>query len=368
MKKNKKRLIIGSVAILSVILISTVAFWLKGLYATFIELDAPVHGLIQPEWQITASTYDGLAFDEIHFFEDGTGRLVNNDGYEEMRWAFLGRRGGDSLVLTTSDHEELVFNVARGFGADHRDLILTTGAEAEQEMELTIGGYFTSTFNLIDRFSNNVLEQGRYRLILEGLQTTLIIVFATSVIGALFGVLICSLRMSKKWFLSMVAKVFIYFFRSLPVLLLLNLSFFVVFAGRGMSALTVAVIAFSFYHAACAAEVFRSGMLSIDKGQIEAATAMGFTKRQAFFYIIVPQAVRVIFPVYKGEMIRQTSVSSVVGFIGARDLMRALDIIRSATFDAFFPLFTAMVLYFAIIGLFTLILNLAEKLVSPRKV
>jgi len=366
MRKSKKRLIIGSIAILSVILVSTVAFWLKGLYATLIELD--VEGLIQPEWHITESTYEGLTFNEIHFFEDGTGRLVNDDGYEEMRWHFLGRRGGDQLVLTSSNNEEQTFNVSRGLREHERDLFLTSPPDADQEIQLTIGGYFTPTFNLIDDFSHNILEQGRYRLILEGLQTTLIIVFATSIIGALIGVVICSCRMSKNVLLSSIAKVMIYFFRSLPVLLLLNLSFFVVFAGGRVSPLTATIVAFSLYHAACASEVFRSGMLSIEKGQIEAATAMGFTKRQSFFYIIVPQAVRVIFPVYKGEMIRQTSVSSVVGFIGVRDLMRSLDIIRSATFNAFYPLFTAVVLYFAIIGLFTLILNLIEKLVSPRKV
>jgi len=169
-----------------------------------------------------------------------------------------------------------------------------------------------SDMSIAERIYHNVIENGRYMLLVEGVQTTLIIVLLTCLLGGVMGLLVCAAKMNRNRVLSTLANVYIYFFRSIPVLLLLMLSFFVVFAGRGLSAVTISIIAFAFYHSAFAADIFRSGLLAIKKDQYEASTALGFTKMQAVFYIIIPQAVRIIFPIYKGEMIRQTSISSIV--------------------------------------------------------
>ena len=221
--------------------------------------------------------------------------------------------------------------------------------------------------NLADRIYKNFIYNDRYLLILEGIKNTLTIVILTCILGGLIGIIICSIRMSKNKVIAFLGKIYIFFFRGTPMLLLLIFSYFVVFANSGLSSITIAIIAFSIYHSTFAAEIFRSAIISIRDEQLEASVALGYTKKQAFFHILLPQVVRIIFPVYRGEIIRQTSITSVVGYIGVQDLTRATDIIRSQTFDALFPLACAGIIYFVIIGVLIFLLNIAEKLINPRK-
>ena len=211
-----------------------------------------------------------------------------------------------------------------------------------------------------------ILEE-RYKLILGGLKNTLIISFFASLVGCLIGGLICFFRVHKNKFFNNIAKVYIYLFRGIPIVLLLMLMYYIILNNSGMSGVGVSILTFSLYHGAYVAEIFRSGLLSVKSEQIEASTAIGFTKVQSLKYIILPQVIRIIFPVYKGEFITLVKLTSIVGYIGVRDLTRAIDIVRSQTFDALYPLVLATILYFILIGGITLILNLLEKLKNPRK-
>ena len=218
-----------------------------------------------------------------------------------------------------------------------------------------------------DRIYKNLLFDNRYLLILEGIKVTLVIALFSCLLGGLVGLLICSIRMAKNKYLSALAKVYIHFFRSIPIVLLLLLTYYMVFANVRLSAVSVSIVAFSLYHSAYVAEVFRSGLNSVDNVQIDVSISMGFTKWQSYMYIILPQAIRVVFPVYRGEFMTLIKLTSIVGYIGVRDLTRANDIIRSQTFDAFFPLLFAVLVYFIIIGVFTFILNILERMINPRK-
>ena len=126
--------------------------------------------------------------------------------------------------------------------------------------------------------------------------------------------------------------------RGTPVLVLLMLIFYVVFASVNINPVLAATVAFGMNFAAYVAEIFRTGIEGIDKGQTEAGIAMGFSKTKTFLYIVLPQTVRRILPVYKGEFISLVKMTSIVGYIAVQDLTKASDIIRSRTFDAFFPL------------------------------
>lgn len=143
--------------------------------------------------------------------------------------------------------------------------------------------------------------------------------------------------------------------------------YYIVFKNSRLSATIVSIFTFSFYHSAYTAEVFRAGLLSVKKDQIEASMSMGFTNIQTFFFIILPQVLRVIFPVYKGEFMTLIKLTSIVGYIGVRDLTRSIDIIRSQTFDALYPLIIATILYFIVIWIMNLILNIIERFLNPRK-
>jgi len=143
------------------------------------------------------------------------------------------------------------------------------------------------------------------------------------------------------------------------------LIFYVAFASVAINPTLVAIIAFGMNFAAYFAEIFRSGMSGLNKGQQEAGIAMGFTPTQTFMHILLPQTIVRILPVYKGELISLVKMTSVVGYIAVQDLTKAGDIIRSRTFDAFFPLVMVAVLYFLIAWILMQALEYLEWRIDP---
>ena len=214
---------------------------------------------------------------------------------------------------------------------------------------------------------SNLIQEQRYLLLLDGLQTTMLIALLSSLFGTLLGALVCYGRMSPNRLLSRAAMAYIAVLRGTPVLVLLMLVFYVVFASVNISPVLVAVLAFGMNFAAYVAEMFRSGIEGIDRGQTEAGLAMGFSKAATFLYIVLPQTVQRILPVYKGEVISMVKMTSIVGYIAVQDLTKASDIIRSRTFDAFFPLILVAVLYFFIAWILTRALDAVERRTDPRQ-
>ncbi|MEI6050924.1 MAG: ABC transporter substrate-binding protein/permease [Bacteroidota bacterium] len=218
-----------------------------------------------------------------------------------------------------------------------------------------------------DSFYNNIVREKRYLLIIDGLKATLLISIFAALLGTLLGGLVCFMRMSKRKILSAGAKLYITLLRGTPVLVLLMIIYYVVFASVNINPLFVAIVAFGLNFAAYVSEMFRTSIESIDKGQKEAGIAGGFTKIQTFIYIIMPQASRQVLPVYKGEFISLVKMTSIVGYIAVQDLTKASDIIRSRTFDAFFPLLVAAVFYLIIAWLLTWALGFIEVSVDPKR-
>lgn len=213
---------------------------------------------------------------------------------------------------------------------------------------------------------SNIIMENRYLIILDGLKTTVIIAVLSSIFGTLLGAVVCYMRMSPLPLLFIPAKVYIAIMRGTPVLVVLMLIFYVVFASVNISPIIVAVIAFGLNFAAYVAEIYRSGIESIDRGQAEAGIALGFTRVRTFIYIVLPQTVRRILPVYKGEFISLVKMTSIVGYIAVQDLTKASDIIRSRTFDAFFPLVMVAILYFLISWVLMQSLGYIEQLTDPK--
>lgn len=195
------------------------------------------------------------------------------------------------------------------------------------------------------RFNDNIIKEDRWKLLFEGLWETVVISFWAIIFGTLIGGFVCWMRMSRSRILSSIAKVFVDFIRGIPILVFLMILFYIVFASTPLTARWVAIIAFAINFGAYVSEMFRTGIQSIDKGQTEAGLALGFTKVATFFTFIVPQALKHIIPVYKGEVISIIKSTSVVGYIAIQDLTKVSDIIRSRTFDAFFPLIIVSIIY-----------------------
>lgn len=227
-----------------------------------------------------------------------------------------------------------------------------------------LGGVFK---NFKTSFHGNIIAEQRYLLIAGGLKTTAVISVCSVLLGTLLGAFICLLRMSKNRILNASSRVYISILRGIPVLVLLMLIFYVVFASVNINPVVVAVIAFGMNFAAYVSEMFRTAIESIDKGQKEAGVAAGFTAWQTFIYIIMPQAARRVLPVYKGEFISLVKMTSVVGYIAVQDLTKAGDIIRSRTFDAFFPLVMVALLYFVISWMLAMALNFAGSKTDPQR-
>jgi polar amino acid transport system substrate-binding protein len=215
-------------------------------------------------------------------------------------------------------------------------------------------------------FYSNIVLENRYLLIWDGLKTTVIISIFATFFGTLLGALICFMRMSKRSVLNLPARLYINLLRGMPVLVLLMLIFYVVFASVDINPVLVAIIAFGMNFAAYTSEIFRSGIEGIDKGQTEAGIAMGFTRVETFVYIVLPQTVQRILPVYRGEFLSLVKMTSIVGYIAVQDLTKASDIIRSRTFDAFFPLVMVAILYFLISWILMQALEYLERMTDPK--
>lgn len=201
-------------------------------------------------------------------------------------------------------------------------------------------------------FTSNILAEKRYLLILKGLKTTVVISIFSILLGTLLGGLICFMRMSNNLWIRSIASAYISLMRGMPVLVLLMLMFYVFLAKLPLNGVQVAIITFALNFSAYVSEMFRSAIQGVDRGQTEAGIALGFSPPQTFYHIVMPQAVKSVLPVYKGEMISLIKMTSVVGYIAVEDLTKVSDLIRSRTFDAFFPLVMVAILYFIIAWIF----------------
>jgi len=215
-------------------------------------------------------------------------------------------------------------------------------------------------------FQINLVQEKRYLLILDGLKTTVIISILAALLGTSLGGLVCFMRMSERKVINLPAKVYISVLRGTPLLVVLMLIYYVVFASVDIDPILATIIAFAINFAAYVAEIFRTGIEGVEKGQAEAGIALGFTHFKTFIYIVLPQTVRRILPVYKGEFISLVKMTSIVGYIAVQDLTKASDIIRSRTFDALFPLIMVAVLYFLISWLLLQSLEHVELITDPK--
>ena len=270
-----------------------------------------------------------------------------------------------TLMITDERKKQISFsdeyyNLRASFFALKKNLAVTDTKTTNKASSLSFYHSITNSFY------SNILHENRWRIILDGLNTTVLISVLSTIFGTLLGSLVCFMRMSKNVMLCLPAKLYISILRGTPVLVFLMLIFYVVFASVNIDPVLVAVIAFGMNFAAYVAEIFRTGIESIDKGQSEAGISLGFSKVRTFLYIILPQTIQRILPVYKGEFISLVKMTSIVGYIAVQDLTKASDIIRSRTFDAFFPLIMIAIMYFVISGILIQSLDYLERITDPK--
>ena len=215
-------------------------------------------------------------------------------------------------------------------------------------------------------FVKNFIREDRYQLILRGIGTTCLITLLSVLAGSVLAFLLCLFRRTDSVLAGKICVLFVRLLQGTPTVVLLMILYYVVFGKSGMGAVWVAIIGFSLNFAAYASEILRSGIDSVDGGQREAALALGFSENQAFFRFIFPQAVCRQLPVYRGEVISLLKSTSVVGYIAIQDLTKMSDIIRSRTYEAFFPLIATAIIYFLLAYIISVTLNAALKEIDPK--
>ena len=226
--------------------------------------------------------------------------------------------------------------------ADERMCILVRNGEFKS------GGSGIVAFvkSLRESFVRTFVIESRWKMLVNGFGITLIITFLAALFGTALAFPVWLARTSRITFISSCAKAYIVILQGTPVLVLLMVLFYIVFGKVDIDGIWVAVIGFGLNLSAYAGEILRSGIDSVPRGQTEAALALGYTPMRTFFRFVLPQAVRTILPVYRGELIGLLKMTSIVGYIAIGDLTKASDLVRSRTYESFFPIITTAFVYF----------------------
>ena len=218
---------------------------------------------------------------------------------------------------------------------------------------------------LWEQFVTSFIESDRFTLYFNGLLVSLQIAVFSALIGLALGMLLAMLKIAKnrkgkKPFFSYIADFYIDLIRGTPLVLQLLIMWFVVMQSS-KNGILVAVITFGLNSSAYVAEIIRSGILAINKGQMEAGISMGFTKIQTMQYIILPQALKNALPPLCNEFISLLKETAIVGYVALSDLTRVANQISSATYQPFMPLIGAALIYFVLIKILSSLVKLLEK-------
>ncbi len=228
--------------------------------------------------------------------------------------------------------------------------------------------------SLKERFIFNFIESDRWKYLWDGLGATLKVTFFALIVGVVIGVVVAIIRsthdknakdmkgLSKAVLviLNAISKLYLTVIRGTPVVVQLMIMYYVVMVSS-TNKILVATLAFGMNSGAYVAEIFRSGIMSIDQGQFEAGRSLGFNFVQTMRYIIIPQAFKNVLPALANEFIVLLKETSVSGYVALHDLTKGGDIIRSRTYDAFMPLIGVAIIYLVMVMFFTYLVGILER-------
>ena len=228
--------------------------------------------------------------------------------------------------------------------------------------------------SLKERFIFNFIESDRWKYLWDGLGATLKVTFFALILGVCIGVIVAIIRSTHDKnikdmkgaskailkLLDLIARVYLTVIRGTPVVVQLMIMYYIVLVSS-TNKILVATIAFGMNSGAYVAEIFRSGIMSIDNGQFEAGRSLGFNFVQTMRYIIIPQAFKNVLPALANEFIVLLKETSVSGYVALQDLTKGGDIIRSRTYDAFMPLIGVAIIYLVMVMFFTYLVGILER-------
>ena len=219
--------------------------------------------------------------------------------------------------------------------------------------------------NWFEKLYETFIVDNRYMWMVEGLGNTLIITFGALAIGVVIGALVavakyyCEGNKKLRW-VNWLCDLFTTVIRGIPMTVLLLLFFFVLFVSA-RNGVPVAVAAFGINSGAYMAELIRSGINAVDKGQMEAARSLGMSKGQAMVKVVMPQAIKYILPAIGNECIALLKETSVAGYVAVVDVTKAATNIRNKTYDAVNPIILLALIYLVMVVALTRLLAIMER-------
>lgn len=229
--------------------------------------------------------------------------------------------------------------------------------------------------NFTEKFVQDFIQDDRWKFIVKGLGVTLEVTVLALIFGTIIGLIIGIIRCAHDQqtesekrgikgailkLLNLLCKLYITVIRGTPALVQLLIMYFVIMV-TAESKVTVAVMTFSINSGAYVAEIIRGGIMSIDKGQMEAGRSLGLNYVQTMIYTIIPQAMKACLPALVNELITLLKETSICGYIGLNELTRGGDIIRGTTFDALLPLFGVAIIYLILVLIISYFMSILER-------
>lgn len=228
---------------------------------------------------------------------------------------------------------------------------------------------------LEDKFELNFIQDNRWKYIVDGLEITLKVTVFALLLGLVIGTFVAIVRtahdqIGKKNlhgfggalfnFVDWLCRIYLTIIRGTPSTIQLLLMYFV-FMVSSTNQVLVASVSFGINSGAYIAEIIRSGIMSIDKGQMEAGRSLGLSYPVTMVKIILPQAIKNVLPAMVNEMITLLKETSICGYIGLNDLTRGGYAIQGVTYDALMPLLAVALIYLIIVMFFTWVMGLLER-------
>ena len=220
--------------------------------------------------------------------------------------------------------------------------------------------------NLQHQFNRYFVDNGATEWWLTGLKTTLLVTVIALCIGVVLGLLIALIRSTheqtgKLKLLNIVARVYLTIIRGTPSMIQILFFYSVIFATVNLNNIVIGGIAFGINSGAYVAEIFRSGIMSVDKGQTEAGRSLGLNSAQTMRLIIIPQAFKNVLPALINEMIVLLKETAIIGYIGTIDITKAATLVQSRTCDALVPLLSAAIFYLILVMILTYFMGKLER-------
>ncbi|MBQ9264995.1 MAG: transporter substrate-binding domain-containing protein [Clostridia bacterium] len=273
--------------------------------------------------------------------------------------------GCAGITITAERAESVYFSDPNYSGGT---VMMVLKAEAPAAASTAVSSQTESFWDgLAASFNKTFIREARWKLFLEGVGTTMLITLLSILFGTVLGFVVFMLCRNGNLVANGATRFSIWLVTGTPMVVLLMILYYIIFGSVAISGIAVAVIGFTLTFGAAVFSLLKMGVGTIDRGQYEAAYALGHSNRHTFFKIILPQAIPHVLPAYQGEIVGLIKATAIVGYIAVQDLTKMGDIVRSRTYEAFFPLIAVTVIYFVLEGLFSFAVSRIRVSIDPKK-